>query len=155
MRNHKKTRFGDPPDDSIRSDTALESGSAALAAQHREAKDLRAIEAFLENMRAEENFEQGYVDADIGFHRAIAAASKNPFIGLFTSFVARRLRDSISLALRSLDFKSTVRVSVAEHAAILDRIRAEDPEGSAAAMRRHLNNSAKRLGIKPRRGKIV
>ena len=129
----------------------LEAGSAALAAEHRDAKDLKAIGGFLETMRAEENFEQGYVEADIGFHRAIAAASKNPFMGLFTSFVARRLQDSIALALRSLDFKSTVRVSVAEHMDILARIRAGDSKGAAAAMQRHLNNSSRRLGLRPRK----
>lgn len=125
----------------------LESGSAALAAQHRDDDDLAAIAGFLDDMRHVDELKTNYVAADIAFHRAIAAASKNPFMGMFASFVASKLQESIALALQTLDFTPTVKISIDEHEAILDGIRAGDAAAAGAAMRRHLENSGRRLGL--------
>lgn len=124
----------------------LESGTASLAAEHRDEDDLKAMEQFLKDMRSTTDY-QSFVTADIGFHRAIAAATKNPFLGLFTSFVDMRLKESISLALKSLDLSSTVKISVAEHSNIFACIRAQNPARSSAAMRVHLTNASRRFGL--------
>lgn len=124
----------------------LESGTAALAAEHRDKDDLKAMAQCLEDMRSTTDY-QTFVTADIGFHRAIAAATKNPFLGLFTSFVDIRLKESIALALKSLDLSSTVAVSASEHGDIYAQIRAGNPARAGNAMRTHLTNAARRFGL--------
>ena len=124
----------------------LESGTAALAAEHRDEDDLAAMAQLLDDMRSTRDYAT-FVTADIGFHRAIAAATKNPFLGLFTSFVDMRLKDSIALALENLDLSSTVAVSAAEHAEIYGAIEAGDPARATTAMRLHLGNAAERFGL--------
>ena len=59
------------------------------------------MEQFLKDMRSTKDY-QSFVTADIRFHRAIAAATKNPFLGLFTSFVDMRLKEA-SRSRSSLD----------------------------------------------------
>lgn len=124
----------------------LESGTAALAAEHRDEADLAAMSQFLDDMRSTRDYAT-FVTADIGFHRAIAAATKNPFLGLFTSFVDMRLKDSIALALENLDLSSTVAVSAAEHTEIFTAIQSGDPARATTAMRIHLGNAAERFGL--------
>jgi GntR family transcriptional repressor for pyruvate dehydrogenase complex len=125
----------------------LETGAVSLAAEHREDKDLDALQSSLEAMRTVENLEGSYVAADIGFHRAVSAAAKNPFLSIMTSFVDARLRESIALAIRFADFVPTVEITLAEHMAIFASIRDRDPNGAADAMRLHLNNASRRLGL--------
>ena len=124
----------------------LESGTAALAAEHRDAEDLAKMAQLLDDMRSTRDYAT-FVTADIGFHRAVAAATKNPFLGLFTSFVDMRLKESISLALQNLDLSSTVEVSAAEHSEIFTAIEGGEPARATAAMRLHLTNAAERFGL--------
>lgn len=125
----------------------LESGTAALAAQHRDAEDIAALEDQLDRMVMIEINAAEYIEADMSFHRAIASSSKNAFLVLFISFVDSKLKESIALALSRLDFRTTVEVSAAEHRAIFNCIEARDSDGARMAMQAHLENSSKRLGI--------
>lgn len=125
----------------------LESGAAELAAQNCDADDLAAIEAAIDAMRSVQDSHEIYVHHDIAFHRTVAAASKNPFVSMFISFVDRKLQESIYVALRKLDFEATTEISIAEHRTIFEAIRARDPNAASAAMRSHLNNSSRRLGL--------
>jgi GntR family transcriptional regulator, transcriptional repressor for pyruvate dehydrogenase complex len=125
----------------------LESGTAALAAIHRDRYDLDQMEREFARMAASDVDAETYVDADISFHRAIATASHNPFLVLFITFVDARLKESISLALSRLDFRKTIEISAIEHRTILDRIGRRDSEGARIAMQTHLENSSRRLGI--------
>lgn len=125
----------------------LESGASELAAQNCEAEDLQTIDDTITAMKSVQDSHEIYVQHDIAFHRAVAAASKNPFVSMFISFVDRKLQESIFVALRKLDFQTTTEVSIAEHRAIFDAIRARDPDAASAAMRSHLNNSSRRLGL--------
>ena len=84
---------------------------------------------------------------NIGFHRAVAAATQNPFVSIFISFVDLKLQESIFVALRKLNFRSTTDTSIREHRVIYEAIKARDPAAAAAAMRAHLQNSSRRLGI--------
>lgn len=125
----------------------LESGTAALAAAHRDEHDLRQMEAALARMSSADIVPETYVEADIAFHKAISSASKNAFLVLFVSFVDSRLKESIAFALAQLDFLPTVEVSRQEHSRILESIRSGDAEGARLAMLTHLENSSRRLGI--------
>jgi len=125
----------------------LECGTAELAATHHGDNDILSLESSLESMKSTQIDTESYVAADLAFHRAIASASKNAFLVLFISFVDSKLKESIALALSKLDFDQTVAVSIGEHGVILERIRSRDTDGARIAMKTHLENSSKRLGI--------
>jgi DNA-binding FadR family transcriptional regulator len=125
----------------------LESGTAALAALHHDEDDLEELRKHLATMIGPDVNHETYVEADIAFHRAIASASKNPFLVLFISFVDMKLKESISVALKSLNFEETIEVSAEEHDEIFRCLAAHDPEGARQAMQLHLDNSSRRLGL--------
>lgn len=125
----------------------LEAGTAALAASHHDADDILLLETSLEKMNSTSIDAEAYVAADMFFHRAVASASKNPFLVLFISFVDSKLKESIALALSNLEFNQTVDVSAHEHKKIIESIKSRDSEGARSAMVAHLENSSKRLGI--------
>jgi DNA-binding GntR family transcriptional regulator len=63
------------------------------------------------------------------------------------SFVDTRLRESIALAIRSLDYRQTVDITVSEHEAIYQGILDRSPAKAAESMRLHLTNASRRLGL--------
>lgn len=125
----------------------LEGGAAEMAAHNCEPEDLVAISNSIEAMENVAEDHAAYVGLDIAFHRAVAAATRNPFVAMFISFVDLKLQESIFVALQKLDFRSTTATSIREHRVIYEAIKARDPAGAAAAMRAHLQNSSRRLGI--------
>ena len=64
-----------------------------------------------------------------------------------TSFVDVRLRESIGLAIRSQPFVKTVNVTLAEHELIFKAILDRDTAGAISAMRSHLTQASRRLGL--------
>lgn len=125
----------------------LEGGAAEMAAQNCEPEDLVAISNSIEAMDGVAEDHAAYVKLDIAFHRAVAAATRNPFVAMFISFVDLKLQESIFVALKKLDFRSTTTTSIREHRVIYEAIQARDPAAASAAMRAHLQNSKRRLGI--------
>lgn len=125
----------------------LETGAAAMAARNCSIANLDEIARCIQNMSEVENLRDAYVETDISFHRAVAGATENPFIALFISFVAAKLKESIFVALGSLDFAETSAVSIKEHQLIFKAIKARNPDAAAAAMQSHLQNSSRRLGL--------
>jgi DNA-binding FadR family transcriptional regulator len=125
----------------------LEGGAAEMAAHNCEPEDLVAINNSIKAMEEVAEDHAAYVKLDIGFHRAVSAATRNPFVAMFISFVDLKLQESIFVALKKLDCRSTTTPSIREHGVIYEAIKARDPAGAAAAMRAHLQNSSRRLGI--------
>ena len=124
-----------------------ESGTAALAAKHRDPDDILLLKTSLEKMKSTSIDTENYVSTDMFFHRSIASASKNPFLVLFISFVDSKLKESIALGLSNLAFKQTVDISILEHERIIECIETADSKGAQNSMIKHLENSSKRLGI--------
>ena len=125
----------------------LESGTAELAAIHRDEKDLETLDALIAAMTSESRTPESYIDADIGFHRAVANASKNPFLLTFISFVDMKLKESISTALNLQNFVETTLIAASEHAKIAQCIREKDSVAARKSMEEHLTNSSQRLGL--------
>lgn len=125
----------------------LETGAASLAAEHRTDEDLQALSIAIEDLRKVRMLDSTYVTSDISFHRAVSAATRNPFLAIMTSFVDTRLRESIALAIRSLDYRQTVDITVSEHEAIYRGIAERSQPAAAEAMRLHLTNASRRLGL--------
>lgn len=125
----------------------VEAEAAALAAQRHDGKDLqvmaRAIEALAEALR------RGEVgaEADIDFHRAVTAASRN---SLFTEAIERlseAMHSGITVARRlKQETKSDlIHQVLVEHDAVLSAIRRRDAEGAREAMHRHITSSRDRM----------
>ncbi|MBN9008818.1 MAG: FadR family transcriptional regulator, partial [Rhizobiales bacterium] len=112
--------------------------------------DLEAIRRCIDAMANVTELHGAYVETDISFHRAVAAATRNAFVSLFINFVDVKLKESILLALKHLDFQSTKAISVKEHEDIFNAIRMRDAAAASAAMRTHLQNSSGRLGLIPK-----
>jgi GntR family transcriptional repressor for pyruvate dehydrogenase complex len=120
----------------------LESGIAALAAEHRTDASLQVLESELDAMRASLRKRSDYVAHDKAFHRELARATSNPVFCVFTASLTdlvaelhERYRDNVEFRRAALD----------EHERILDAIRRRDADGARAAIRQHLANALQRI----------
>jgi DNA-binding FadR family transcriptional regulator len=124
----------------------IECEAAALAAARADTSGAESIRAALDAFVAAAPADQ--VEADFGFHRAIAAASGNRFylelldsLGPMMIMLPRtRLGDAYSLT----DTGHVDRVR-REHDNVASAIVAGDPDIARAAMRVHLGNTRRRL----------
>lgn len=126
----------------------LEIRAAGLAAQRRTAAQLSDLGAALNRMRGNEKWAEGGVDADLEFHKAVAAGTGNAYIKMAISFVSEQVRVTIMETRERSEgaVAEVVEVTIAEHAAIYDAIAARSPEQAHEAMATHIRNAAARLG---------
>jgi GntR family transcriptional regulator, transcriptional repressor for pyruvate dehydrogenase complex len=126
----------------------LEIKGAALAALRASETQRQRIQEAFGRMRRAVDWPRDGVAADLDFHRCVAVASGNPYIGTVVGFLASQMRQSI-MFMRQNQSDPTgdlVAMNIAEHSAIHDALMARDPRGSALAMRVHITAAAKRLG---------
>ena len=124
----------------------LESEAAALAAARVDETAAELIRAAVEAFVAATP--EDAVEADFGFHRAVAAASGNRFyldlldsLGpMMITLPRTRLGDAYSLT----DAGHVERVR-REHDTVAEAVVAGDPDTARAAMRLHLGNTRRRL----------
>jgi DNA-binding FadR family transcriptional regulator len=128
----------------------LELAVAQRAAQRAKKSDLQAMREAIDDMRSHPDLPQGYVDADLGFHRALAEATGNPlWIALLNSLndLLRQYREEgfrgKASALRAAD----------QHEQILDAVKNKDAEAAAQAMQEHLQRSQQDIKIKKQKRK--
>lgn len=125
----------------------VEAEAAALAAQRREARDLQAMAKAVEALAVALRRNDVGAEADIAFHRAVSAASRN---SLFTQTIDRlhgAMRNGITVARRLKQDANSDRIQqvLVEHEAVLLAIREENPERARAAMHRHITASRDRM----------
>jgi len=125
---------------------AIEAEVAAEAALRRSAADMSAIDAALADIdRAVADGDDGVAE-DVAFHRAIAAATGNPYFLKTLTFLNQYLEAGTVVTRRNEalreDFSRQVRD---EHAAIAAAIRAGDQMAARNAAQTHLYNAARRL----------
>jgi DNA-binding FadR family transcriptional regulator len=85
-------------------------------------------------------------ESDIGFHAGVAAAAGNQLLRFLIEAMEEPLRASRMRSMRGhLARGGTVQDVIEQHAQVLDRIRARDPRGAAAAMLAHLEQTARDL----------
>ena len=126
---------------------ALEGESARMAAQHISPASLKEIERALQ--RLEECIQAGElgVDADFGFHLAIAKATTNRFFTDTLLSLKSQITFGQNLA-RNLGLRRPgqhLPEVQQEHVEILHAIREGDPERACQKMRRHIGNSRRRV----------
>jgi DNA-binding FadR family transcriptional regulator len=125
----------------------IETEAASLAAQRRNAANLRQMRSALDAVAAAVDEGRDAVGPDFQFHLEIARATQNThFAELMASLgtmIIPRARLAGAQALDDAQRQYLRRVN-AEHESIYDAIRNQDGDGARAAMRTHLANSRER-----------
>ncbi len=126
---------------------AIEQEAARLAASRRSEVDLDDLTRLLDEMRHEPETEGYGGEVDHSFHIAIATAAHNPAILDAQMALGTHIKGWISAVLNMAPANHAKRQQyrLSEHEAILDAIRARDPERAAQAMRNHIENGRTRF----------
>ena len=117
---------------------AVEPLAASLAAKRAQPGDLMQIKNSLMRMRAAERGDDDPYDADVAFHVAILAASRNRLIAQLQELISTALRFSIRLTNR---FKGVAFASVEAHEAVASAISGRRPQAAAKAMTSIINEA--------------
>jgi GntR family transcriptional regulator, transcriptional repressor for pyruvate dehydrogenase complex len=124
----------------------VEMQAATLAAERRNAHDLKAMSDCLRQMEPNHNSFEQALAADIAFHLTIAQATQNPLIVSFMQFLQPHLYESISKARTSSARKArTTMIVYNDHYALYEAIAASDLHRARLAARRILERSLRRL----------
>jgi len=116
----------------------FEVGVVRLAAARATEQDIKELGDWIEAQHSARKDFSGFLKADMGFHRRIAAILDNPIFAAVSEAMLDWLSNYHVGLVRKLGREQR---TLAEHRLILDRIRAHDVEGAAAAMTTHLTRS--------------
>ncbi|MDB5524318.1 MAG: GntR family transcriptional regulator [Rhizobium sp.] len=125
----------------------LEVEAASLAAKRRTESDIAAMHEALDIMTGAPYGSVMWLKTDLEFHRTVAAATGNPYMVQFLTFVSERVRDSILAAGNQQRSDDMASITLGEHRRILEAIEAGNPEEAQAAMQDHLAGAAHRVGL--------
>jgi len=125
----------------------LEGVAAALAAERWEDADLAEIRSAYEALEVCIRTGQLGVDADAGFHQAVARATHNHYhVSVQLSLQAHiAVGMNLTRNLSMLRTDARLRLVQDEHAAILAAIEARDAAAARAAMETHIENARRRV----------
>jgi GntR family transcriptional regulator, transcriptional repressor for pyruvate dehydrogenase complex len=122
----------------------LEVGAAGLAAERATPEHFAVMSEEIAEMFAALKDPQQFLVHDVGFHRAVAAASGNPTLATLVEMVSavlyERRRNTIE---RAHDFNEALEL----HRTIYKAIRARKPEEARAAMREHIVRAQKAFAL--------
>src|SRR5271154_6296633 len=127
--------------------TGVEGEAAFFAAQNHAPETLEAIRQALERMEAAATNGAVATRADLDFHLAGARASGNEYFEAVLQSMQTPIEFAINLA-RSLTLTRPLehlRIVQTEHVVLLQAIEARDKEDARTAMRRHIENTCKRV----------
>jgi len=117
----------------------LECAAAAYAARRATDEDIRFLQKSVDEMKIEVASGRLGTEADVSFHMAISFATKNPLqvylMKNFYDYLFHSIRENLS---QLYERPGNIDKIVSQHQAICDAIQGHDPEGSFAAMRRHI-----------------
>ena len=134
------------PFELIAARSLVESECAALAAKHATRAQVRAIEDALDDMAAEHGRGRMPLGADREFHLRIAEASGNSALGLVVRTLWEQRTGPLFRRLEHhYDTPKLWQVAMREHRDIVAAIARHDATAARAAMRRHMNQAAKRF----------
>lgn len=130
----------------------VETGAAEMAALRRNAQDIERMRQALMHMSAALAAETDALADDDAFHVAVAAATHNPQIERFQTFMGQQFSDSRAPTW-SLDGHRSGRAleAQAEHQRIFEAIVDGNAAAARAAAGAHLVGAARRLGLDVRR----
>lgn len=119
---------------------AIEVTSARLAATRADAEDWTELHRCLDDMRQNRDDRAFYAAADVGFHVALARASKNPLLPILLTPLVRTIVEGVMESHRT---PRGVTLGLKGHSLILEGVTAGDGDVAAAAMTKHLKDSRK------------
>jgi DNA-binding FadR family transcriptional regulator len=119
----------------------IEPHGAALAARHRSAEQLSAIEAAYQRMADAATLE-AWVEADLAFHSALLHASNNLLLIPLVAVIGSALETLLSqTAQRATDFK----VALPEHKRVLDAVAQQNVSAAFHGMSLLLSDTRQRV----------
>lgn len=120
---------------------ALEVRAAELAAARRSPSDIAEINAAAEAVAASSESLNEYVDADVRFHSAVIAASKNRFFVSILQALASTLRaERVRGATNRIAQRRSSAQTLAAITAVAAAIESSDGDAAASAMNAHLQD---------------
>lgn len=116
----------------------LEIEMSGLAAERRDESDLAHLRELLESMNRQGTEAEEWARVDVGFHNALALASKNPLFPI----VLRSITDILMyVRLLAIRLPETPRNALLHHTRIFEAVEKGDPAEARIAMGNHLRES--------------
>jgi len=116
----------------------FERGMVRRAAELATDEDVSALRGIVERQKSVAGDPTAFIHADMSFHTRIASITGNPIYAAVSEMMLGWLQEYHS---HLLIWRGKSERTLAEHAAIIDRIEAHDPEGAEQAMTSHLQRS--------------
>jgi len=126
----------------------IESEASALAAKRRDEKDIEDLRILIKELDEAVRQSIDGTDKNIEFHKAVVRASKNVFIASFMDFFSGKISVLVQTDRRRSKYAGLPPDVQQEHINIFDAIVAGDPKKARRETLKHLNNAAKRRGLK-------
>ncbi|AHG48516.1 GntR family transcriptional regulator (plasmid) [Rhizobium leguminosarum bv. trifolii CB782] len=111
---------------------------AREAAQRDSANDISDLRAIIERQRLSLGQAEEFIDADMEFHTRIAQISGNPIYVAVSEAMLAWLKEYHT---EMLIWTGKKKFTLAEHDEIVDRLEANDVDGSEMALLKHLERS--------------
>ncbi|MGO1977662.1 FadR/GntR family transcriptional regulator [Brachybacterium tyrofermentans] len=121
---------------------ALERSAAQLAALTATAAQKAELAGIVEGQRAAADDPEGYVAADIAFHRVLAQIGGNDLVGELLATTRTLLRVWFD---RAVDNRDDIDRAILEHELIAEAVAAGDAAAAGEAMEQHMATAAERL----------
>lgn len=121
--------------DLIEARKVVESRVAQLAAERATPRQLDCVRSAFRQMELAALDPEAFVEADVEFHLAIAAAANNRYLHTVLHDLRGQLRDDMRLSVETAFRRTgTLDASLALHRALMERILARDTTGAPAAL---------------------
>lgn len=122
-----------------------ERGLVRIAAERATSTDIDVLEAILASQKSHYGNSELFIDDDIAFHRKIASISGNPILEALSRSLLKWL---FEYHIEMLIWTGQENVTLQEHSAILDCIKAGDPDAAERAMVIHIERSRGLYAVK-------
>lgn len=118
----------------------VEPGFARVAAGRRTDADLVALETMVKQMESDLREGRDGWEPDLGFHKAVAAATRNPFAELVLNTLAERMQKRLWKLARAHNFEALHRGMryAQDHRAIFEAVRLGDGDAAFRLMHAHI-----------------
>lgn len=120
--------------------TAIEVAGARLAALYANPTDHGELRKYLQEMYNSRSDKAGYAAADVGFHVAVARASKNPLLPALLTPLVQTIVEGVMESHRT---PRGVALGLKGHGLVLEAVVAGDADAAVRAMTKHLQDSRK------------
>jgi len=123
--------------DFIESRIAIETETAAMAAERATARSIQALEKTVDDMNVYRDEPDRYVEGDLAFHIELARATGNQVLVLLITSLRAALRENIRYFV---SHPEVIERSLRYHRQIYEAVAAHQPDAARAAMRLHFGH---------------